>query len=302
MINNIVQTQNLTKKFSDSYSVDNLSLNIGSKEIYGFLGPNGAGKSTTMKMLLGLMQPTKGNIKIFNQDISKNRDAILMHVGALIEEPSYYKNLTGLENLQVIQRLLNLPSRNVKEALKIVRLTEHKDKLVKNYSLGMKQRLGIALAIVKFPKLLILDEPTNGLDPSGIQEIRELIKSFPKTYGMTVFISSHLLSEIEHMANTVGIINRGKLLFEGKLTELEEQNKILINTNNNRESINLLKSKGYKLENNEKPLLLDTTQKDISTAVKLLVNNQFEIYQVQSVQKSLEEKFIEITNDGKEYL
>ncbi|MGX0617151.1 lantibiotic transport system ATP-binding protein [Staphylococcus hominis] len=302
MINNIVQTQNLTKKFSDSYSVDNLSLNIGSKEIYGFLGPNGAGKSTTMKMLLGLMQPTKGNIKIFNQDISKNRDEILMHVGALIEEPSYYKNLTGLENLQVIQRLLNLPSRNVKEALKIVRLTEHKDKLVKNYSLGMKQRLGIALAIVKFPKLLILDEPTNGLDPSGIQEIRELIKSFPKTYGMTVLISSHLLSEIEHMANTVGIINRGKLLFEGKLTELEEQNKILINTNNNRESINLLKSKGYKLENNEKPLLLDTTQKDISTAVKLLVNNQFEIYQVQSVQKSLEEKFIEITNDGKEYL
>ncbi|UEX89880.1 ABC transporter ATP-binding protein [Staphylococcus ratti] len=302
MTNNIVQTQNLTKKFSDSYSVDDLSLNIGSKEIYGFLGPNGAGKSTTMKMLLGLMQPTKGTIKIFNQDISKNRDEILTHVGALIEEPSYYKNLTGLENLQVIQKLLDLPSKNVKEALKIVRLTEHKDKLVKNYSLGMKQRLGIALAIVKFPKLLILDEPTNGLDPSGIQEIRELIKSFPKNYGMTVLISSHLLSEIEHMANTVGIINRGKLLFEGKLTELEEQNKILINTNNNKKCIDLLKAKGYMLENNEKPLLLEANQKDISTAVRLLVNNQFEVYQVQSVQKSLEEKFIEITNDGKEFL
>ncbi|MCU5746469.1 ATP-binding cassette domain-containing protein [Staphylococcus sp. SQ8-PEA] len=302
MINNIIQTQNLTKKFSDSYSVDNLSLNVGAKEIYGFLGPNGAGKSTTMKMLLGLMQPTKGNIKIFNQDISNNRDEILKDVGALIEEPSYYNNLTGLENLQIIQRLLNLPSKNVKEALKIVRLTEHKDKLVKNYSLGMKQRLGIALAIVKFPKLLILDEPTNGLDPSGIHEIRELIKSFPKNYGMTVFISSHILSEIEHMAKTVGIINRGKLLFEGKLTELEEQNKILINTNNNRECINFLQSKGYKLEKNENPILLDIDQKDISTVVKLLVYNHFEIYQVQSVQKSLEEKFIEITNDGKEYL
>lgn len=302
MVNNIVQTTNLTKKISNNYLVKDLSINIGEQEIYGFLGPNGAGKSTTMKMLLGLMQPTAGDIKIFNQNISQNRDDILMHVGSLIEEPSYYKNLTGLENLQVIQKLLNLPSRNVKEALRIVRLTEHKDKLVKNYSLGMKQRLGIALAIVKFPKLLILDEPTNGLDPSGIQEIRELIKSFPKQYGMSVLISSHLLSEIEHMASTVGIINRGKLLFEGKLTELEEQNKILINTNNNKETINLLQSKGYTLENNENPILLDTCKKDISTAVKLLVNNKFEVYQVQSVKKGLEEKFIEITNDGKEYL
>ncbi|MBF2337479.1 ATP-binding cassette domain-containing protein [Staphylococcus epidermidis] len=302
MVNNIVQTTNLTKKFSDNYSVKDLSINIGEQEIYGFLGPNGAGKSTTMKMLLGLVKPTNGNIKIFNQDVLKNRDEILMHVGSLIEEPSYYKNLTGLENLQIIQRLLNLPSKNIDKALKIVRLTEHKNKLVKNYSLGMKQRLGIALAIVKFPKLLILDEPTNGLDPAGIQEIRELIKSFPEEYGMTVLISSHLLSEIEHMASTVGIINRGELLFEGNLSELEEQNKVLINTNNNEESINFLQSKGYTLEPNDNPILLDTTKKDISTAVRLLVNNQFEVYQVQSVKRNLEEKFIEMTNDGKEYL
>ncbi|MFO3687842.1 ABC transporter ATP-binding protein [Staphylococcus felis] len=302
MIKNIVQTHKLTKKFSNSYSVKDLSINIGEHEIYGFLGPNGAGKSTTMKMLLGLMQPTQGNINIFGQDIMKNRDDILMHVGALIEEPSYYKNLTGLENLQVIQRLLNLPSKNVEEALKIVRLTEHKDKLVKNYSLGMKQRLGIALAIVKFPKLLILDEPTNGLDPSGIQEIRELIKSFPEKYGMTVLISSHLLSEIEHMASTVGIINRGELLFEGKLSQLEEDNKILINTNDNAKSIHLLKEKGFRLEEDASPVLLDTGKKDISTAVSILVHNQLDVYQVQSVKKSLEETFIEMTNDGKEYL
>ncbi|MFC3928904.1 ABC transporter ATP-binding protein [Streptococcus caprae] len=291
----IIETRGLTKEFKTERSVDNLSISVQEGEIYGFLGPNGAGKSTTLKMLLGLLQPTVGSIKLFGQTLDGNHQSLLKNVGSLIEEPSYYANLTGYENLKLVQRLLGLPEENIDKVLDIVNLTPHKKKLVKQYSLGMKQRLGIALAILKFPKLLILDEPTNGLDPAGIQEIRELIKSLPQKYGMTVIISSHLLSEIEQMATTVGIIHHGKLLFEGALSELEDEERYLIRTNDDRQASFLLMEAGFQLELSQDILLTHADKVMVAKAVKDLVNSGFAIYQVQPIRKSLEDTFLEMT-------
>ncbi|EMB80170.1 ABC transporter ATP-binding protein [Streptococcus mutans] len=295
MNNYIIETKQLSKDFSGEAAVNQLSIHVRKNEIYGFLGPNGAGKSTAMKMLLGLLQPTHGSIRLFDKNFDSNQIALLSSVGSLIEEPSYYANLTGYENLEIIQRLLKLPKENIDKVLKIVKLYEQKDKLVKNYSLGMKQRLGIALAIIKFPKLLILDEPTNGLDPAGIQEIRELIKSLPQKYDMTVIISSHILSEIEQMATTVGIINKGKLLFEGQLTELEEDEKYLFETSDDALAEQLLMRKGFELEENQSIVLKDYNKTNIAVAVKVLVANDIDIYQVRMVRKSLEEVFLDMT-------
>ncbi|MCB5099074.1 ATP-binding cassette domain-containing protein [Streptococcus mutans] len=295
MNNYIIETKQLSKDFSGEAAVNQLSIHVRKNEIYSFLGPNGAGKSTAMKMLLGLLQPTHGSIRLFDKNFDSNQIALLSSVGSLIEEPSYYANLTGYENLEIIQRLLKLPKENIDKVLKIVKLYEQKDKLVKNYSLGMKQRLGIALAIIKFPKLLILDEPTNGLDPAGIQEIRELIKSLPQKYDMTVIISSHILSEIEQMATTVGIINKGKLLFEGQLTELEEDEKYLFETSDDALAEQLLMRKGFELEENQSIVLKDYNKANIAAAVKVLVANDIDIYQVRMVRKSLEEVFLDMT-------
>ncbi|HHK5586031.1 TPA: ABC transporter ATP-binding protein [Streptococcus mutans] len=295
MNNYIIETKQLSKDFSGEAAVNQLSIHVRKNEIYGFLGPNGAGKSTAMKMLLGLLQPTHGSIRLFDKNFDSNQIALLSSVGSLIEEPSYYANLTGYENLEIIQRLLKLPKENIDKVLKIVKLYEQKDKLVKNYSLGMKQRLGIALAIIKFPKLLILDEPTNGLDPAGIQEIRELIKSLPQKYDMTVIISSHILLEIEQMATTVGIINKGKLLFEGQLTELEEDEKYLFETSDDALAEQLLMRKGFELEENQSIVLKDYNKTNIAAAVKVLVANDIDIYQVRMVRKSLEEVFLDMT-------
>ena len=295
MNNYIIETKQLSKDFSGEAAVNQLSIQVRKNEIYGFLGPNGAGKSTAMKMLLGLLQPTHGSIRLFDKNFDSNQIALLSSVGSLIEEPSYYANLTGYENLEIIQRLLKLPKENIDKVLKIVKLYEQKDKLVKNYSLGMKQRLGIALAIIKFPKLLILDEPTNGLDPAGIQEIRELIKSLPQKYDMTVIISSHILSEIEQMATTVGIINKGKLLFEGQLTELDEDEKYLFETSDDALAEQLLMRKGFELEENQSIVLKDYNKTNIAAAVKVLVANDIDIYQVRMVRKSLEEVFLDMT-------
>lgn len=295
MNNYIIETKQLSKNFSGEAAVNQLSIHVRKNEIYGFLGSNGAGKSTAMKMLLGLLQPTHGSIRLFDKNFDSNQIALLSSVGSLIEEPSYYANLTGYENLEIIQRLLKLPKENIDKVLKIVKLYKQKDKLVKNYSLGMKQRLGIALAIIKFPKLLILDEPTNGLDPAGIQEIRELIKSLPQKYDMTVIISSHILSEIEQMATTVGIINKGKLLFEGQLTELEEDEKYLFETSDDALAEQLLMRKGFELEENQSIVLKDYNKTNIAAAVKVLVANDIDIYQVRMVRKSLEEVFLDMT-------
>ena len=213
----IITTEQLTKKYKNFTSVNHVSLHIRKGSIYGFLGPNGAGKSTTMKMLLGLTAPTKGSFTIDGKQFPADRIAILKEVVS-----HFYANLTGRENLDIIRRILGLPKSAVEDALDLVGLTEFGDRLAKKYSLGMKQRLGLAGALLGRPPILILDEPTNGLDPSGIHEIRNLVKSLPDLYDCTILISSHMLSEIELIADDIGILNHGRLLFEGSLDELRQ--------------------------------------------------------------------------------
>lgn len=218
----IITTEKLTKKYKNFTSVNKVSLHIKKGSIYGFLGPNGAGKSTTMKMLLGLTAPTSGSFQIDGKQFPNDRLAILKRIGSFIEAPSFYANLTGRENLDIIRRILGLPQNTVEDALDLVGLSQFSDRLAKKYSLGMKQRLGLAGALLGRPPILILDEPTNGLDPSGIHEIRNLIKSLPTFYDCTVLISSHMLSEIELIADDIGILNHGRMLFEGSLDDLKQ--------------------------------------------------------------------------------
>ena len=215
-----ITTERLSKQYKNFKAVDQVSLHIRKRSIYGFLGPNGAGKSTTMKMLLGLTPPSGGTFAIDGLHFPQDRISILKRIGSFIESPSYYANLTGEENLEIIRRILNLPASAVSDALELVGLSEFKDRLARKYSLGMKQRLGLAGALLGRPPILILDEPTNGLDPAGIHEIRQLIRSLPQRYDCTVLISSHMLSEIELIAVDIGILNHGRLLFEGRLDAL----------------------------------------------------------------------------------
>lgn len=218
---NIIETQNLTKLYADFTAVDGVNLHIPKGSVYGFLGPNGAGKSTTMKMFLGLTKPTYGTFTIDGMKYPQNRVEILKEIGSFIEAPAFYGNLSGEENLDIIRKILGLPKSAVSEALELVGLTQYKNRLAKKYSLGMKQRLGLAGALIGRPPILILDEPTNGLDPIGIHEIRTLIRSLPQKFDCTVLVSSHLLSEIELMADNIGILNHGHMLFEGTLDELK---------------------------------------------------------------------------------
>lgn len=218
---NIIETRNLTKAYGDFTAVSRLNLHIRKGSVYGFLGPNGAGKSTTMKMFLGLTKPTDGVFCIDKKRFPQNRTAILKEIGSFIEAPAFYGNLTGRENLDIIRKILGLPKDSIDDALSLTGLTQFKDRPAKKYSLGMKQRLGLAGALIGRPPILILDEPTNGLDPVGIHEIRSLIRSLPEKYDCTILVSSHLLSEIELMADDIGILNHGHLLFEGSMQDLK---------------------------------------------------------------------------------
>lgn len=300
-MNQIVATYNLSKRYGDTYRVKDVNLSVCEGDIYGFLGPNGAGKSTTLKMILGLSRPTDGKVTVFQKDFEANRRLILSDTGSLIESPSYYGHLTGLENMRVIQKLRDVPDKNVTEALKIVRLENQKNKKVGQYSLGMKQRLGIAMAILSFPKLLILDEPTNGLDPAGIGEIRELIKSLPQRYDMTVLISSHLLSEIEQMATSVGIINDGKMVFQGSMDELKNKSRptIMLKTKNNKLSQKLILSKGLACEEQDDSLVFENlTDEQVIQANRSLVEANIDVLRIEENNKNLESIFLDIT--GKE--
>lgn len=301
-MNAIISTNGLSKKYGDAYRVRQVDLTVYEGEIYGFLGPNGAGKSTTLKMLLGLAKPTSGQILVFGQDLRKHRRSILARTGSLIESPSAYHHLTGLENMRVMQRLRNVPERNVTEALRIVRLEKQKDKKVGHYSLGMKQRLGIAMALMAFPKLLVLDEPTNGLDPAGIGEIRELIRSLPQQYGITVLLSSHLLSEIEQTATSVGIISDGQLAFQGSMEELKSRSRshIAVRTQNNEAAARLLAAEGLAPSGGGDGYLtfLEWSDAQVAHCNRALVGAGIDVVRIEERKRSLESIFLELT--GKE--
>ena len=217
---NMIETKNLTKTYKAFTAVDHVSLHIKKGSIYGFLGPNGAGKSTTMKMLLGLTAPTDGDFQIDNLTFPNDRVQILKKIGSFIESPSFYPNLTGKENLDIIRRILGLPESSVDEALELVGLSEFGNRLAKKYSLGMKQRLGLASALLGEPPILILDEPTNGLDPQGVIEIRNIIRYLAKTENVTFIVCSHILSEVQNLCNRISIINNGEILVEGNTEDL----------------------------------------------------------------------------------
>ncbi|WP_413374698.1 ABC transporter ATP-binding protein [Paenibacillus taichungensis] len=297
----IVETHNLSKSYGGTNRVHQINLAVETGQIFGFLGPNGAGKTTTLKMLLGLIKPSEGTVKVFGKDLNKHRPSILNQTGSLIESPSYYGHLTGLENMKVMQRLRNVPNKNIDEALKIVRLENQKHKQTDQYSLGMKQRLGIAMALLAFPSLLILDEPTNGLDPAGIGEIRELIKSLPGQYGITVLLSSHLLSEIEQIATSVGIISDGKLLFQGTMQSLQANNKATIRfqTTDTARAEKILLTQGYMPKVQGKQLVFDYLRdEEVSRMNKVLVEHDIPVIRIEEHKKSLEDIFLDLT--GKE--
>lgn len=298
-MSNIIETTDLSKQYGNVYRVKDVDLKVPEGAIYGFLGPNGAGKSTTLKMILGLAKPTEGEITVFGKRVnSKNRLENLKQVGSLIESPSYYGHLTGAENLQIFQTLRGVPKQNIAEVLKIVRLENQQNKKVSQYSLGMKQRLGLASALLGYPKLLILDEPTNGLDPAGIQEMRELIQSLPQKFGMTVVVSSHLLSEIDQLATQVGIIREGELVYQDSLTKLHQYSKqhLAVRTLNNDVTKAFLSQNGVAWEAQDDyliiPQLKDAMMAEIS---KALGQHNIGLVRIEERKKSLEDIFLELT-------
>lgn len=296
-----IRTQGLTKQYRQVPVVEDVDLMVASQQVFGFLGPNGAGKSTTMKMLLGLTRPSGGQVELLGEPFSRSSAGLLLpRIGSLIEAPSFYGHLSGRQNLDVVRRIKKLPAVAVDKALETVGLTPNARKLAREYSLGMKQRLGIAMALMGDPELLILDEPTNGLDPSGIHEIRELIKSLPATHGLTVLISTHLLSEAEQMADTIGIIDHGRLLYQGPLSDLEDEGRLVLSVDDPQRSVEVLRAAGWMVQATRGSELTLPVYEDSSIAKLVfgLVQSGVGVHRVEVRRRSLEEVFLAMTEHG----
>jgi len=298
----VIDTEGLSFNFGKQAVVKSLSLKVPEGSIYGFLGPNGAGKTTTIKLLMNLLKTDEGNIHIFGQELKSNRVKILSQIGSLIEQPAIYLHLSGKENLLNRALLLEIPAKRVDDMLDLVHLTSAANKKAGQYSLGMKQRLGIALALLPDPKLLILDEPTNGLDPNGIIEVRELMLRLVKQQQKTVFISSHLLAEVERMASHVGIINNGELLFQGSINELQALNQpqVQIEAENTVDAANLLKRNDFTVtEIDDEHIFVPFTSKQKMGEINSLLNkNGYTVYSINKQQKDLEKLFLAITQSA----
>jgi ABC-2 type transport system ATP-binding protein len=298
----VIDTTGLTFNFGKQTVVKSLSLQVPEGSIYGFLGPNGAGKTTTIKLLMNLLQVQEGSIHIFGKELKSNRIEILSQIGSLIEQPAIYAHLTGKENLLNRALLLQIPRNKVDEMLNLVHLTQAANKKAGQYSLGMKQRLGIALALLSDPKLLILDEPTNGLDPNGIIEVRELLIRLVKEHGKTVFVSSHLLLEVERMATHVGIINFGELLFQGSISELQSLSKPLvqIEINDTADAANFLKRNNYEVSDADSEYIyVPYSGKQQMAEINALLNQKgYMVYSINKQQKDLEKLFLSITQSN----
>ncbi len=297
----ILETHQLTKSYKGEEVVRNLNLRLKEGEIYGFLGPNGAGKTTTIRMLLGLIRAASGEIRMFGKDMRAHRLDNLRQVGSMVESPSYYAHLSGEDNLETIRRIIQVPKQRIQEVLELVRLTKVADRKVKEYSLGMKQRLGIASALLGNPRLLILDEPTNGLDPAGIIEIRELIQKLPGSYGITVLLSSHLLAEIEQFCTHIGIIARGELLYQDEIGALRSQanSRLEFVTNDPSRTSQLLKEMGVDNTAAVQGVYTDTIENaQVGQLVKRLVEHNIDLYRIKEHTSSLEDIYLDITRGG----
>ncbi|RNI30746.1 ABC transporter ATP-binding protein [Rufibacter latericius] len=300
----MISTHQLTFRYGAREILQRLDLEVPEGCIYGFLGPNGAGKTTTIRLLLGLLKQTEGSVQLFGQDLTEHRVQILQRVGALIETPSLYKHLSGKDNLEVMRRFLGVKKTRIAQVLDIVRLKSDAHRPVREYSLGMCQRLGIALALLSDPSLLILDEPTNGLDPSGIKEMRELLKELNQEHGKTIFLSSHLLSEIEKTVSHLGIIHQGQLLFQGGVQELKQgmlQARTLeVEVDNVLLAKELLLSQEYAVETLDlQRVRLAVQEKDEAAAINhMLVLGGVSVMGLTCATRSLEEVFLSLTESS----
>ena len=298
----IIDVSGLTKSFNEITAVDNLSFTVKDKGVYGFLGQNGAGKSTTIRMLLTLIRPTNGEIKIFDLDISTHRKEILQRIGAIIEKPDLYKYLTAIENLNLFATMsgLKLKRNQLMDKLDKVGLSERADSKIKTYSQGMKQRLGIAVALVHDPDLIILDEPMNGLDPQGMADIRQLINHLSKDQGKTVFISSHLLSEMEQVADSLLIIHKGKKIAEGNMNELlnPEQSRIEVETRSAKEfELQLMQTDWANkvISINGQKITMQMKREEVPSFVQQMAEMKQDIFSIHK-KNSLEDYFLSLTS------
>jgi ABC-2 type transport system ATP-binding protein len=299
MNNTIIKTKGLSYRYAKAtQTLFDIDLEVTKGSVYGFLGPNGSGKTTTLSLLLGLLNNQHGSIEIFGKDIRHNRIDVLKRIGSLIEVPSLYGHLTAKENLEVYRPIYGVKNERINEVLKTVGLEDTGKKTAKKFSLGMKQRLAIALALLPNPELLILDEPTNGLDPNGIIELRQLIKMLNEQYGMTILISSHILSEVEKTVSHLGIIYKGKMLFQGTLPELhsfqQRDAKLCINTSDNETAYRVLNA--YHPELTDETILVHcSNNNEIATINRLLMQNSLDVYLLRPQENNLEQLFINLT-------
>ncbi|RYY89081.1 MAG: ATP-binding cassette domain-containing protein [Chitinophagaceae bacterium] len=296
----IIRTSGLCYHYSrEVQTLFDINLRVERGSIYGFLGPNGSGKTTTLSLLLGLLNNQQGEIEIFGQQLHANREAILGKIGSLIETPSLYAHLTARENLEVYRETYGANRARVDEVLQIVGLADTGKKTAKRFSLGMKQRLSIALALLPNPELLILDEPSNGLDPAGIIELRALVKRLNSEQGMTILISSHLLGEIEKMVSHVGIIYKGKMLFQGALDELhrfqQQGSRLFINTSNNEAACTLLREHQPVMTGDSLSVCIDSLEQ-AATINRMLTSSGLDVFLLHPKQSDLEQLFIDLTS------
>ncbi len=301
----ILKTYNLSKKYKDTTAVDNVNMTIKKGDIYGFIGKNGAGKTTLIRMITGLIKPTSGTVEIFGQPVSKGNKDFLERIGTIIEFPGFYQNLTARENLEIHRRLMKVTDKKrIEEVLELVNLQDVPDKMVKGFSLGMKQRLGIARALLHSPEFLILDEPTNGLDPLGIKEIRQLIIDLAKVHGITILVSSHILSEIHQMVTKIGIINNGHLLEEVEYDAIKERNRYFIEA-----KVSNDKKAAYLLENNLaienysviQPGIIRIYERleESSFINRMFIENDVDVAEIRLSKDTLEEYFLKLIGGEK---
>lgn len=293
-----IETDGLTKSYGDFNAVNNLEIKVPVSKVYGFLGRNGSGKTTTIMMIMGLIKPDKGQVKIFGREMSRNRSKYLADIGAIIETPGFYENLPAYENLQITAKMFDTQKSRIQESLEIVGLSNIKDRPVGKFSLGMKQRLGIANALIHSPRILILDEPTNGLDPAGIIEMRKLIRDLSQSMGITILVSSHLLSEVQQIADYIGIIDQGQLIQEGEIeiVNADEQSFLVLETDKIQKTSQLIESLGFDFEKIDVGFKIFCNREENVIINKKLVDNQINVYNLESVSKTLEERFLGITN------